>query len=191
MPLLDADQLTRDSPTSFICASCSLPLIQSSKVEKYKDLPSEHWQELVDAWMCHSDQKLHAQVAMHSRGFWPEKGQALVGGSYILLEESCMVKNNLCPADENKASFVLLRSQRTFKKTSVGLHTSGRFFYRLLSVLRNRFGWFWCSVGSIERGNFWLIQHVQEQYFTRSNNSRLNEVHVSGATFENTFFFLI
>lgn len=103
MPLLDAEQLSRDNPTSFICASCSLPLVQSSKVNHYKDLPSEHWQELVDAWMCHSDQKLHDHVAKHSRGFWPEPRQALVGGSYILFPEDAMVKDNLCPAAQIKS----------------------------------------------------------------------------------------
>ena len=58
-PLLDATQLSSIHPSSFLCASCSLPLIQSSKVGTYRDLPSEHWEELVEAWMCHSDQKLH------------------------------------------------------------------------------------------------------------------------------------
>ncbi|KAK0458915.1 HECT-like ubiquitin-conjugating enzyme-binding-domain-containing protein [Desarmillaria tabescens] len=101
-PLLDASQLSASSPTSFICASCSLPLIQSSRITQYRDLPSEHWQELVDAWMCHSDQKLHEHIAKNGRGFWPECGQALVGGSYILFEESAMSKTNLYPADTAK-----------------------------------------------------------------------------------------
>ncbi|KAJ7485564.1 HECT-like ubiquitin-conjugating enzyme-binding-domain-containing protein [Mycena latifolia] len=102
-PLLDATQLSTVNPTSFICASCSLPLVQSSKILAYKDLPSDHWEELVDAWMCHTDQKLNEHVMKHGRGgFWPEPGQALVGGSYILFEENSMVKNHLCPADETK-----------------------------------------------------------------------------------------
>ncbi|KAF9038366.1 hypothetical protein BDZ89DRAFT_1061342 [Hymenopellis radicata] len=83
-PLLDATQLSATNPTSFICASCSLPVIHSSRISRYRDLPSEHWQELVDAWMCHSDQKLHEHV-----------GQALVGGSYILFDESAVSKTNI------------------------------------------------------------------------------------------------
>lgn len=95
-PLLDATQLSSLNPTSFLCASCSLPLIHSSKIGTYRDLPSEHWEELVEAWMCHSDQKLHDHVTKHGkRGFWPSPGQALVGGSYILFEESAMNRNNL------------------------------------------------------------------------------------------------
>jgi hypothetical protein len=102
-PLLDATQLTSASPTSFICASCSLPLVQATKVGTYRDLPSEHWEELVEAWMCHADQKLHEEVVKRGqRGFWPEPGQALVGGSYILFEESSVARQNLHLTEESK-----------------------------------------------------------------------------------------
>jgi len=94
--LYDATTLSKSLPTTFICSSCSLPLVQSTKVKEYKDLPSEHWEELVDAWMCHSDQKLHAEVMKHAKsGFWPKEGEALVGGSYILFEDSGVVKTHL------------------------------------------------------------------------------------------------
>ncbi|KAI0064260.1 hypothetical protein BV25DRAFT_299244 [Artomyces pyxidatus] len=102
VPLLDAAQLLAASPTTYICASCSLPLVQSARITRYDDLPSEHWAELVDAWMCHADQKLSAQVSRHGQGFWPEVGQALVGGSYILFDGSAVVKSNLWVADQPK-----------------------------------------------------------------------------------------
>ncbi|KAI0322864.1 HECT-like ubiquitin-conjugating enzyme-binding-domain-containing protein [Amylostereum chailletii] len=95
IPLLDASELLASHPTTFICASCSLPIVQSSRITRYDDLPSEHWAELVDAWMCHSDQTLSAQVSRHGRGFWPREGQALVGGSYILFDASAVTKANL------------------------------------------------------------------------------------------------
>ncbi|CAK5261895.1 unnamed protein product [Mycena citricolor] len=102
-PLLDAMQLAAANPTSYICSSCSSPLVQSSKVNIYKDLPSEHWEELVDAWMCHGDQKLNEKVVKHGKtGFWPEQGQALVGGSYILFDESAINKSNLRLAESPK-----------------------------------------------------------------------------------------
>ncbi|EPQ52345.1 hypothetical protein GLOTRDRAFT_140695 [Gloeophyllum trabeum ATCC 11539] len=94
-PLMDARQLSAASPSSFACSSCSLPLVQAVGVVSYRDLPSEHWAELVEAWMCHADQKVHDQVAIHTRGIWPKAGQALVGGSYILFDESSVVKGNL------------------------------------------------------------------------------------------------
>ncbi|KAJ4490215.1 HECT-like ubiquitin-conjugating enzyme-binding-domain-containing protein [Lentinula aciculospora] len=96
-PLLDATQLSNANPTSFICSMCSLQLIQSSKF-RYCDLPSEHWEELVDAWMCHSSQTLNDNIVKNGRGgFWPSIDQALVGGSYILFEDSAMTKDNLHP----------------------------------------------------------------------------------------------
>ncbi|KAJ3715053.1 HECT-like ubiquitin-conjugating enzyme-binding-domain-containing protein [Lentinula raphanica] len=94
-PLLDATQLADANPTSFICSMCSLQLIQSSQLA-YRDLPSQHWEELVEAWMCHSSQTLNENVIKNGRsGFWPTPDQALVGGSYILFEDSAMAKDNL------------------------------------------------------------------------------------------------
>lgn len=103
--LFDAATLSKCAPTSFICSSCSLPLVQSGRVSEYKDLPSEHWEELVDAWMCHTDQKLHEHVMKHaSNGFWPMEGQALVGGSYIVFEKGSVVEGNLVQMSKRTVS---------------------------------------------------------------------------------------
>ena len=130
-PLLDATKLESVNPSGFACASCSLPLIQihgssasaspspprtqspgsspsppPPRVMSYRDLPSEHWEELVEAWMCHSDQKLHDQVIKHGKaGFWPSPGQTYVGGSYLLFEESVVSRQNMLSAQvEDKVS---------------------------------------------------------------------------------------
>ncbi|KAF8478314.1 HECT-like ubiquitin-conjugating enzyme-binding-domain-containing protein [Gautieria morchelliformis] len=100
--LLDASQLRALNPTSFICASCSLPLVQSSRLSRYDDLPSEHWAELLEAWMCHSDQRLSDRIALYTTGLWPSPGQALVGGSYILFESSCLVGSNFRCSEASK-----------------------------------------------------------------------------------------
>jgi ubiquitin-protein ligase E3 D len=152
-PLMDATQLSSLAPTTFICASCSLPLVhthggpgrdkdkdgkqqqqqQDQQTYRYRDLPSEHWEELVDAWMCHSDQKLHEQVAKRAAGtgvdgrrggFWPERGEALVGGSYILFEQHAIVRANLLTAEESKVSamsvfFSLLSLLSSFSTSSM------------------------------------------------------------------------
>ena len=109
LPLLDAEQLRTRAPTTFICASCSLPLVHGTRVTRYDDLPSEHWAELVDAWMCHPDQMLNAQVVRHAKGFWPQSGQALVGGSYILFDQSAAVSANLRLVEKPKVSLSLER----------------------------------------------------------------------------------
>ncbi|KAF5389621.1 hypothetical protein D9757_004143 [Collybiopsis confluens] len=117
-PLLDAAQLSAENATSFICSSCSLPVIQSSQI-CYRDLPSEHWEELVDAWMCHSSQTLNENIIQNGRsGFWPESDQALVGGSYIIFENAAMAKDNLLP-ELPKVSLTPLFLW-TIKKTDVG-----------------------------------------------------------------------
>lgn len=148
-PLLDATKLESVNPSGFVCASCSLPLIQihgssssSSSpsppraqspasspspppqgVMAYRDLPSEHWEELVEAWMCHSDQKLHDQVVKHGKaGFWPSPGLAYVGGSYLLFEESVVVKQTLLSADVEDAVSDLFGSTLTWHPCVV--HTS-------------------------------------------------------------------
>ena len=108
--LLDATHLTSLQPTSFICASCSLALVHppsnstatsptspsstSSSPLIFRDLPSEHWEEFLESWMCHGDQRLNDSVIAQGQGFCPEKGHALVGGSYVLFEESSVVANN-------------------------------------------------------------------------------------------------
>ena len=101
--LLDATQLAAARPTSFACASCSLPLVQcGALLGGFRDLPSEYWAELIDAWMCHPDQALHAHVARHSTGFWPAPGEALVGGSYLLFHEENVVQGNLVQYEQSK-----------------------------------------------------------------------------------------
>ncbi|KDQ09067.1 hypothetical protein BOTBODRAFT_37311 [Botryobasidium botryosum FD-172 SS1] len=125
--LLDAAHLSRIAPTSFICASCSSLVAALSQPPnpsrsvlrsltpstplstlavpaiKYADLPSEHWAELIDAWMCHTDQKLSEQVQKHTaHGFWPEPDRVLVGGSYLLFAEEVIVKENLKKMEKNQ-----------------------------------------------------------------------------------------
>ena len=103
--LLGAMQLSALNPTTFICASCSLPLVQSSRLACYDDLPSEHWEELLEAWMCHLDQKLTNRAAVCANGLWTRPGQALVGGSYILFESSSVVMNNIHARNQSEVHF--------------------------------------------------------------------------------------
>ena len=137
--MYDATALSKSMPTTFICSSCSLPLVQSTKVKEYKDLPSEHWQELVDAWMCHSDQKLHKEVMEHAkRGFWPKEGEALVGGSYIVFEDSGVVKAHIRQLEAREVSLTpKFPDTPDAKKAIVGIlppvarHQQGSFGLRI------------------------------------------------------------
>lgn len=75
----------RDSlPTSYACAKCDEQLVDSSSVLKYNALPSEHWAELMDAWMCHQDQTLSDDLIAKGKGIKPREGEGLVGSSYVV-----------------------------------------------------------------------------------------------------------
>lgn len=122
--LLDAVHLQNSRPNSFICSSCSLPLVQAAGISMYRDLPSQHWEELVDAWMCHADQKLHHQIGKHSKGLLPSAGQALVGSGYILFTESAVSKGHILLVKSEKVieSFPPPPRSRTIKKTGISSH---------------------------------------------------------------------
>ena len=49
------------------CAACGSTLMQCSGAATLRALPSENWEELVDAWMCHGDQRLNASVTQGRR----------------------------------------------------------------------------------------------------------------------------
>ena len=131
LPLLTASQLSSLLPTSYTCASCLLPLISLVPMQ-YRDLPSEYWEELVDAWMCHPDGQTLAKGRMHMHtgagkaghgfGFWPTQGEALVGGSYVLFEGSAVVEGNVVDVVGSEVSrfyciFTFAFHQWTIKKT--------------------------------------------------------------------------
>lgn len=136
-PLLDSEQLRTCQPTSFACASCSLPVVHglASGNIKYNDLPSDYWAELLDAWMCHPDQHVSAEIAKRADGFWPESGQVLVGGSFLLFDSSMVNRNGLVDAPTQVSqwlsplSFIVLVS-----RVCSGAQFSGNLPYSLLSL---------------------------------------------------------
>ncbi|KFH63273.1 hypothetical protein MVEG_10683 [Podila verticillata NRRL 6337] len=70
------------------CGCCGQPLLatQDNKeaygpIQRVVDLPSEHWQELVDCWMCHEEDF----TELREGDLGARSGQALVGGTYLLI----------------------------------------------------------------------------------------------------------
>ncbi|KAF9931086.1 hypothetical protein FBU30_010832 [Linnemannia zychae] len=53
----------------------------SGPIQRVVDLPSEHWQELVDCWMCHEEDF----TELREGDLGARHGQALVGGTYLLI----------------------------------------------------------------------------------------------------------
>lgn len=56
---LSARILQKDLPTGFACNVCLKLVAETSTITQYRSLPSQHWEELVDAWMCHPTQEIN------------------------------------------------------------------------------------------------------------------------------------
>lgn len=96
---LSASELRSRSPSALCCTACEREIADVSAASRsgqkgtgtgagYKDLPSEHWAEMMEVWMCHSDPAFTSQLAKRTEeGFWPAQGGVLVGGSYVLVDK--------------------------------------------------------------------------------------------------------
>jgi hypothetical protein len=88
---LSAADLRQLEPTGICCAACDRIVASLSPAQSqthWKDLPSEHWAEMIEIWMCHQDPTWTSKLARHTeQGFWPDKGGLLVGGSYLLVHK--------------------------------------------------------------------------------------------------------
>lgn len=86
---LSTNELRTHLPTDFSCVKCRNVLVDSRQVTKYNTLPSEHWAELLDSWMCHGDQKLSEDLIRKGKGIKPRAGEGLVAAGYIMFVKSC------------------------------------------------------------------------------------------------------
>lgn len=109
MPL-SAASLQAQRPPTFRCSSCSQRVINSSATTRYRALPSEHWEELVDAWMCHGDQELNVSVARGREGMDESKKlpdqEAWVGDVYLLWPGTKAIAENVRVGQHEKEVIV-------------------------------------------------------------------------------------
>ncbi|KAG0260976.1 hypothetical protein DFQ27_003254 [Actinomortierella ambigua] len=54
----------------------------SKRIQRIVDLPSEHWQELVECWMCHDEEDIKE---LREGDLGAREGQVLVGTTYLLI----------------------------------------------------------------------------------------------------------
>ncbi|KAK8861412.1 hypothetical protein IAR55_002231 [Kwoniella newhampshirensis] len=98
---LSATDLRTLQPRSICCTICDREFANVSHASAqgeagYKDLPSEHWAEMIEIWMCHDDPAFTKGLAEKTKlGFWPRDGGVLVGGSYLLIEGDKASMSNL------------------------------------------------------------------------------------------------
>ena len=91
---LTARELTEAKPSSYACATCGERLVDARGVGKYGALPSEHWAELLEAWMCHEDTDEGGSAMLNkARQLKPrDEGEALVGSTYLVFREAVVSK---------------------------------------------------------------------------------------------------
>lgn len=92
---LTAAQLTELGPATWHCRYCSTVVADTQAANKFVSLPSQHWEELVDAWMCHTDQELNQNLVQaqkdleHHTGL--DRGQVHVSDRYIVISDAMLV----------------------------------------------------------------------------------------------------
>lgn len=112
---LSTNELRTHLPTDFFCAKCQNLLVDSRFITKYNTLPSEHWAELLDSWMCHGDQELSEDLIRKGKGIKPRAGEGLVAAGYIMFEKGC-TSGWTTRADDEVSTFDFSSPFRTKKK---------------------------------------------------------------------------
>ena len=137
---LSASDLRNFKPKALCCAACDREVASLTKVlneesksvgSGIKDLPSEHWAEMMEVWMCHDDPAFTARLAQHTeQGFWPTRSNLFVGGSYLLVHGEEGKRAELCVERVNvSASFFIspiIHSQRAARHMYHGLQEGRR-----------------------------------------------------------------
>ncbi|KAI8368678.1 ubiquitin-conjugating enzyme E2-binding protein [Choanephora cucurbitarum] len=80
-----------------VCQHCNQYLIDAAKYQ-FKDLPSEHWYELVECWICHETKPEEHKSRM--RPILARPNVILVGTTYVLLHAQNILSDAIQP---NKA----------------------------------------------------------------------------------------
>lgn len=110
---LSTAELRDALPPSYVCSTCSTELVDAASILKYNALPSEHWAELLDSWMCHGDQRLSEDLIEKGKGIKPRVGEGMVGDGYILFKSE--VTKNWSIPEGTEVSFASASSLASFR----------------------------------------------------------------------------
>lgn len=105
---LSAAHLESQSPAHLTCSRCTSPIIDCSGSATYTALPSEHWEELIDSWMCHGDQLLNASVTRGKEGLEDgsrlKVGEVRVADGYLICSADMMIEDAAIVSDSSQVS---------------------------------------------------------------------------------------
>jgi hypothetical protein len=117
---MSASELSARAPSSFSCSHCSTTLVTSSSTMAYAAMPSEYWAELVESWICHSDQELNANILAHKDGALPRADQVLVATAYLLVPARHVVGCRTTQSNvSGSVAFLLLDRKETRRAKSI------------------------------------------------------------------------
>lgn len=86
------------------CGTCDAQVAQLEASNVcVRPLPSENWEELVDAWMCHGDQRLNTSVTQGRQGVQasrvPENNEVWLGRIVLKISSEHMDRTSVQSAD--------------------------------------------------------------------------------------------
>ncbi|RIA79275.1 ubiquitin-conjugating enzyme E2-binding protein [Glomus cerebriforme] len=81
---------------NILCGCCRRLLIKKNALKKILDMPSEHWVELIDCWMCHQENYKHAKIG----DIIARENVGLVGNTYFLVHPNDVGENVLKVDDD-------------------------------------------------------------------------------------------
>ena len=90
-----SSDFNRSTPYTFRCAKCSRDLVTNGSINRYRDLPSDNWEEHVDNWMCHPTQELNADYYRSSLNVNANVNEVLIGNNYWVFNRSNIADKNV------------------------------------------------------------------------------------------------
>jgi hypothetical protein len=105
---LSSSILQKQLPSAFLCNVCLSVVAETDTITRYLPLPSQHWEELIDAWMCHSDQEINQGMIDtqkkldEHRGL--QRGQGRVSDAVVVLHPSHLAKGAAVKNDSANVS---------------------------------------------------------------------------------------
>lgn len=73
----------------FCCIKCLSPIVDSSNISMFYDMPSEFWSEMMEFWHCHKPDIHKNEFSKNYNGNLKPKGNdAIIGSYYVLVNSS-------------------------------------------------------------------------------------------------------
>lgn len=73
---------------TFKCLDCKASIIDSTKMIKFSDLPSELWSEMMDFWHCHKPHTHEPNSKNYNGEITPQLDLIIIGNYYLLVNKS-------------------------------------------------------------------------------------------------------